>query len=85
MPPIPPRSCRILLSFIVRPLLHLVVGKHGLAPMFGEKRICGLPRPGHLDISNTGTAWCHRLSVLLVPTPPNFLVTRVVISEPVPP
>ena len=53
--------------------------------MFGEKRICGLLCPGHPDISNIGTEWCHRLSILSIPTPLVFLVTRVVISEPVPP
>ena len=88
MPLVPPRSYRIPLSSIVRPLLRSVVGKHGSPPMFRERRIYGLLHPGHPDISNIGMALCCHLIVLsevvLVLTPPISLASLVML-EPVPP
>ena len=87
VPPVLPGSCRILLASSVWPLLQSVVVKHGSLSMFGERCRCGPPRPGHL--SDTSTTWCCRLSVQLevvsVPAPLTSLVTRVVMSEHVPP
>ena len=89
MPRVPPKSCRIPQFFIVLPLLRSVVGRHDSPPKFGEMHIHGLPRLGHPDTSDIGTALCRRLLVLLGPVselaPPVPSVTRAVVSELTPP
>ena len=68
-------------------MLQSTVVKHGSLPRFVEKRKYGLPCLGHPGISDTVTAWCHRLSILLEVVSVlalYYLVFWVVVSNPAP-
>ena len=73
-----------LQSLIVPPLLHSVIGRHDLPPVFGEMRKHELPHPDHPDSLDIYKACCRLLALPTPMIPHDFLVADLVVFEVVP-